>query len=688
MNSTPAPPRTLDDTLAQLPDSPGVYLMLGEAQRILYIGKAVSLRSRVRSYFQDSAAHVYRTSRMVERVVDVRWIVVNNEIEALILEANLIKRHQPPFNVRLRDDKRYPYLKVTNESFPRVTFTRVVRDDGGRYFGPYTNAHGLRELIDLVRVVFPLRTCREPIDGKRKRPCLQYHIKRCLAPCVGYQSEPEYDALVDEVVLFLEGQQDRLLQRLHEEMSDSAERLNYEAAARLRDRIVAVRRVTESQKVVWRSRIDMDLIASARGRGQACMQVFLVRGGKLMGQEHFILDGVTDQSDEELYAEFFTQFYTARAGGPAVSGIGDGFSPLALREARDNEVPVALKSRARRAVAHAVIPKEVLVEALPRDQGVIEAWLSDLKGQRVRVLRAQRGPRADYMRLVRENAENNLKAFLAHQETQETASAQALAELAAALDLPDVPHRIECYDISNIQGTNPVASMVVFVEGRAKKSDYRRFKIRYDQGSNDFAMMQETLRRRLRYLRADTNAPGEDDPASIVEATETVDRAANGAAKLEAQLRRKERFHHRPDLLLIDGGKGQLGAVVEVLEELDLWGIPVAGLAKEHEWLFVPGNPEPIVLGPGSPGLHLIMRVRDEAHRFAVEYHRQRRGKAMTQSALDALAGVGPVRRKRLLVTFGSVNAIKRASVDEIAAVKGMTPALAADIKAQLASGA
>ena len=651
--------------------------MLGENERILYIGKAVSLRSRVRSYFQDSAAHVFRTSRMVERVVDVRWIVVNNEIEALILEANLIKRHQPPFNVRLRDDKRYPYLKVTNEPFPRVHFTRVVRDDGARYFGPYTNAHGLRELVNLIRVVFPLRTCREPIDGKRKRPCLQYHIKRCLAPCVGYQSEPDYDELVDEVVLFLEGQQDRLLDRLQGEMAQAADRTNYEAAARLRDRIVAVRRVTENQKVVWRTRIDMDLIAAARSRGQACMQVFLVRGGKLIGQEHFILDGVTDQSDGELFSNFFTQFYTARAGQTgARAGIGDGFSPLALREARDNEVPIALKARARRPASQATIPKEVLVEALPHDLGVIEAWLSELKGQRVRVVRAQRGPRAEYMRLVRENAEQNLKAFLAHQEVQETASARALGELAAALDLPESPHRIECYDISNIQGTNPTASMVVFVEGRAKKSDYRRFKIRYDGGSNDFAMMQETLRRRLRYLRADTNAPGEEFRASIVE--------SRPQDALEAELRKKEKFHHRPDLLLIDGGKGQLNAVVEVLEELDLWGIPVAGLAKEHEWLFVPGQNEPIVLPAASPGLHLVMRVRDEAHRFAVEYHRTRRAKAMTQSSLDALAGVGPVRRKRLLVTFGSVGAIRRASVDEIAAVKGMTPALASSVKASL----
>jgi len=658
-----------------LPDAPGVYTMLGENARILYIGKAVSLRSRVRSYFQDSAAHAYRTTKMVERVVDVRWIVVKNEIEALILEANLIKRHQPPFNVRLRDDKRFPYLKVTNEAYPRVQFTRAVRDDGARYFGPYTNAHGLRELINLVRVAFPLRTCREPIDGKRKRPCLQYHIKRCLAPCVGYQSEPEYDELVDEVVLFLEGQQDRLLERLYAEMEQAADRMNYEAAGRVRDRIVTLRRVTEKQNVVWRTRIDMDLIASARAQGHACMQVFLVRGGKLIGQEHFILDGVTDQPDEELYANFFAQFYTARAG--QIGGaIGDGFSPLALREARGNEVPVAVKARARRPPSQATIPKEVLVEALPGDLPLLESWLSELKTQRVRVLRAQRGPRAEYMRLVHENAEQNLKAFLAHQEVQETASARSLIELAAALDLPDMPHRIECYDISNIQGTNPTSSMVVFHEGRAKKSEYRRFKIRYDQGSNDFAMMQETLRRRLRYLRADTNAPGEDDAESIVE--------TGDEKSIEAQLRKKEKFHHRPDLLLIDGGKGQLNAVVEILQELDLWGIPIAGLAKEHEWLFVPGQAEPIVLPPGSPALHLVMRIRDEAHRFAVEYHRIRRGKAMTQSALDALAGVGPTRRKRLLVAFGSVSAIKRASVDEIAAVKGMTPALASSVKSAL----
>ena len=482
--------------LGQIPDAPGVYLMIGRDGEILYIGKAISLRSRVRSYFQEGAVHHPRTVAMVEKVADVRTIVVTNEVEALILEANLIKRHQPPFNVRLRDDKRYPYLKVTNESFPRVVFTRFVRNGlARRYFGPYTNAHGLRELVDLVRLVFPLRTCREPIDGRRKRPCLQYHIKRCLAPCVGYQTEEEYDRTIDEVVLFLEGKQESLLTRLQHEMSEAAEHLNFEAAARLRDRIVAVRRVTEEQKVVWKSRLDMDLVATARAQGQACMQVFLVRGGKLIGQEHFILEGVYEQTDAVLTAEFLKQFYTART-----AGTPDQQAFSAARIARDNQAPVPEKRRAKTASA-AAVPKELLVSVLPEERETIETWLSCVKGQRVRILQPQQGRRVQYLQLVQKNAEQNLKAFLAHQEVQETAQARSLTDLADALELPEPPHRIECYDVSNIQGTNPVASMVVFVEGRARKSEYRKFKIQYDRGPNDFAMMQETLRRRLRYLR-------------------------------------------------------------------------------------------------------------------------------------------------------------------------------------------
>ncbi|MGB8910358.1 MAG: excinuclease ABC subunit UvrC [Candidatus Cybelea sp.] len=641
----------------QIPDAPGVYLMVGHDGEILYIGKAISLRNRVRSYFQESTPHNVRTAAMVAKVADVQTIIVTNEVEALILEANLIKRHQPPFNVRLRDDKRYPYLKVTNEQFPRVVFTRFVRNDGARYFGPYTNAHGLRELIDLLRTVFPLRTCREPIDGRRKRPCLQYHIKRCLAPCVGYQTEEDYDRTIDEVVLFLEGKQESLLTRLQREMTESAEHYNFEGAARIRDRIVQVRRVTEGQKVVWKSRLDMDLVAIARGQGQACMQVFLVRGGKLIGQEHFILEGIYEQSDEVLMGEFLKQFYTART-----AGAPDEKAFSTARIARDNQAPVP-ESRRASASGAAAVPKELLVERLPEERSTIEAWLTSIKGHRVRILQPKRGVRAEYMRLVKKNAEQNLKAFLTHQEVQETAQARSLTDLADALELPEPPHRIECYDVSNIQGTNPVSSMVVFVEGRARKSEYRKFKIQYDRGPNDFAMMQETLRRRLRYLRRETDR------------TET---------PIERELAKKEKFNKKPDLLLIDGGKGQLSAVVEVLEELDMTGLVVAGLAKEHEWLYLPNQSDPIVLPANSPALHLIQRIRDEAHRFAVTYHRQRRAKAMTRSALDALEGIGPVRKKRILATFGSVAAIKRASLDEIAAVKGMTPALASRVKTAL----
>jgi len=652
----------LEQTLAQLPDAPGVYLMEDASGRILYIGKAIALRSRVRSYFQESSAHHIRIEAMVDRVAHVRWIVVHNEIEALILEANLIKRHQPPFNVRLRDDKRYPYLKLTNEPFPRLVFTRQVKDDGARYFGPYTNAHGLRELIDLVRVVFPLRACREPIDGQRNRPCLQYHIKRCLAPCVGWQSEEEYEQIVDEVVLFLEGKQHVLLERLQREMRAAADALNFEQAARLRDRIVAVHRVTERQKVVWQTRVDMDLIAAAYAQGQACFEVFMVRGGKLIGQEHFILEGGSQEMPAALFGAFLTQFYTARApvGEQSVASyLPKGTSALDVQA----PVPVSARSRGARNAAATAIPKEVLVETLPEDGATIERWLSQLKGQRVRVLRPQRGARAEYLRMVAENAEQNLRAFLAHQETQETASARSLTELATALDLPEPPRRIECYDISNIQGTNAVASMVVFVGGRAKKSEYRKFVMRYDEGPNDFAMMQEALRRRLRYLRPESVGQHEG---------------------VERELVKRDRFSKRPDLLLIDGGKGQLNAVVEVLEELDLFGIPVAGLAKEHEWLYVPGQSEPIVLPAGSPALHLLMRIRDEAHRFAITFHRQKRAKAMTVSALDAVEGVGAVRKRRLLKQFGSVAGIKRAGIDEIAAVKGFSPQLAVRVKEAL----
>ncbi|MDE2572242.1 MAG: excinuclease ABC subunit UvrC, partial [bacterium] len=468
--------------------------------------------------------------------------------------------------------------------------------------------------------------------------------------------------IVDEVVLFLEGKQGVLLERLQREMQSASEALNFEQAAHLRDRIVAVHRVTERQKVVWQTRVDMDLIAAAYAQGHACFQVFMVRSGKLIGQEHFIVEGGSGDTAEALFDAFLTQFYTART--PMLDRAPGAYLPTGT-SALDVLAPVAEPRRARAArdAAAAAVPKEILVETLPVERATIERWLSQTKGQRVRVLWPRRGVRADYLRMVAENAAQNLRAFLAHQELQETASARSLTELAAALDLAEPPRRIECYDISNIQGTNAVASMVVFLDGRAKKGEYRKFAMHYDKGPNDFAMMQEALRRRLRYLK----------PESVVQ-----------SPGVERELSKRDRFSKRPDLLLIDGGKGQLGAVVAVLEELDLFGIPVAGLAKEHEWLYLPGQGEPVVLPAGSPALHLVMRIRDEAHRFAITFHRQKRAKAMTISALDVVEGIGGVRKRRLLKQFGSVAGIKRAALEEIAAVKGLTPQLAARVKEAL----
>ena len=621
---------------------PAFIKCLMSTVKILYIGKAISLRNRVRSYFQDNPSHTERTRAMVARVRDFRTIVVTSDVEALILEANLIYLHQPPYNVRLRDGKNFPYLRLTNEPYPRLAYTRTVQEDGGRYFG-LIPMHVICVISSISCVPsFPSVHAVSRSMGRRARPCLQYHIKRCLAPCVGYQTESEYDAVVDEVEMFLDGRHDTLIARVQHEMLMASEQQHYEAAARLRDRLMALRRVSERQRVVWRSKIEMDLLALARAQGQACVQVFFVRDGKLLGQDHFLLDGVDDQSDAQIFAQFISQFYgSVRAGDAA-------------RKGRQTSV--------RGVGTTGVIPKELLLTVAPQDAPILETWLSQMKGQRVRILQPQRGERAAYLDLVRENAEQNLKTFLAHQEAQESASAQSLSELAAALGLPSAPRRIECYDISNIQGTNATASMVVFVDGRSKKSAYRRFNIRYDRGPNDFAMMQEALRRRLRYLQ-----PGATDDA------------ATRSAKAE-------RFHERPDLLLIDGGKGQLHAVVEVLEELNLQGIPIAGLAKEHEWLYVPEQSEPIVLAPHSAGLHLVMRVRDEAHRFAITAHRKLRAKAMVHSALDEVEGIGPTRRRRLLKSFGSIAALSRASLDEIGAVPGMTLALAARVKASLAS--
>jgi len=606
----------LQEQLDQLPSQPGVYQMLDADGHVLYVGKAIDLRSRVRSYFQPGRAHTVRGDALVERVAGVRTIIVKSEAEALLLEANLIKQHKPPYNVRLKDDKKYPYLKVTNEPYPRVIFTRKLVDDGGRYYGPYTNAAVLRDSINLIRRVFPLRTCRlDDIGIKYHRPCLQYHIKRCLAPCAGLQTREEYAAIVADVVLFLEGRQGVLVERLERQMLEAADHLSFEYAARLRDRIAEIKRVMARQQVVWRSKIDMDLVAGAHAQGASCMEVFFVRAGKLVGQERFIMEGTEGRSPEEILAGFVTQYYATAPN----------------------------------------VPKELILETTIPDIPALCDALSLRRGSRVRTIVPQRGDRAAFMETVRRNAEQHLKEYLSTESVAAARTTLALEELAAALSLPAVPQRIECYDISHVQGTNVVGSMVVFEDGKPRKSDYRRFKIQGAEANDDVANMAQMLRRRLRYISANAEVSGKD-----------------------------KKFSKRPGLLLIDGGRAQLNAALEVLQELDLVAVPVAALAKQFEELYLPDVAEPVLLARNSPALHLVQRIRDEAHRFAVTYHRALRGKTQIASGLDGLSGVGPARKRALVRAFGSAAGVKRASVDELAAIPGISQGLARSIHATL----
>ncbi len=611
--SATAIPDKVRDALDRLPSEPGIYQMLDESGGVLYVGKAIDLRSRVRSYFQPGRPHDVRKDAMVDLVRDIRTIIVANDTEALLLECNLIKQHRPPFNVRLKDDKSYPHLKLTlNERFPRLIFTRKLVDDGGRYFGPFTNAAALREVIEIVRRAFPLRTCTGEIGVTYRRPCLQYHIKRCLAPCAFLQTEADYDAIVADVALFLEGRYEALAGRIEREMQKASDEMAYEHAARLRDRLADLHRVTARQAVVWRSRIDMDVVAAAHGQGVSCVEVFFVRAGLLVGQESFILEGTEGRGPDEVLAEFVQQHY-ARAP---------------------------------------IVPKEIMIEARIPEREAIERALSGRRGNRVRILAPERGPRAEYLRKVRRNAEQHLADHLTKTAVADERASAALNELASALDLPSYPRRIECYDISHVQGTDVVGSMVVLEDGRPRKADYRRFKIQGD-GNDDFANMAQMLRRRLRYLR-------------------------------EAPDGKEKKFAKRPDLLLIDGGRGQLNAALEVLRELDLIAIPVAALAKQFEELFLPDESEPVLLSANSPALHLVQRIRDEAHRFAVAYHRTLRGKRQIASPLDAVPGVGAARKKALLRKFGSASGVRRASEEQLRSVPGITASVARSIKEAL----
>jgi excinuclease ABC subunit C len=617
--------RSQSDTL---PRKPGVYLMRDVSGAVIYVGKAIDLHSRVRSYFQPSSWEDSKVRAIVSEIADLEFIVTNSELEALILEANLIKEHRPRYNVRLKDDKRYPYIKISwADPFPKVLITRRMEQDGGRYFGPFTSSGAVHQTLDLLRRSFPYLTCNREITGRDERACLYYDIKLCLGPCIGAATQEQYRAMIRGLARFLEGRSEEVVADLETRMQDAAEALAFEQAASLRDQLQAVQRVVERQKIVSSIGTDQDVIAFAREDGDACVQVFFIRGGKLLGREYFVLEGAQDEDEREVMAAFLKQFYEEAA----------------------------------------YVPPEVLLPARIEEALIIEQWLKEKRGAKVTLRVPRRGQKRELVALAAENAAETLAALRAQWQADAHKHEQALAELQEALDLPQAPARIECYDISTTQGTEIVGSMAVFVQGVPRKSDYRRFVVRSVQGQDDYASMREVLERRFRRWQVATS-----DLPPIGGAKGGGSRDVKGWAKL-------------PDLLIVDGGKGQLRVAVEVLKAFDLLDrVPVAGLAKQREEIFLPRQARPILLPRRSQGLFLVQRVRDEAHRFAITHHRARRRRAGVASQLDSIPGVGPARRRALLKAFGSIDAIRAASVEQLAAVPGIPHTVALAIKEHL----
>jgi excinuclease ABC subunit C len=611
----------LEATLKRLPDRPGVYLMKDARGDVLYVGKAQSLRHRVRSYWQKQTPTMgegHRIRSVVDRIADVEVTEVDSVSEALLLEANLIKRFKPRFNVRLKDDKSYPYIKVTSaDDFPRVERTRKLVNDGSRYFGPYASATSVDESMNLVRRLFPFRTCTIDIrDGERalQRPCLLYHIKRCQGPCIEAITKTDYRADIEQVELFLEGRQETLVKALRREMSAASERQEYERAATHRDKIRAIERTMESQKMAAFARTELDLVGMARQDNQAAVTLFIIRDGKMIGRDVYLLDAVREASDAEVLSSFLEQYY-ARATS---------------------------------------IPREIYVPDGVTDTADLQTFLVEKRGGPVHLRTPQRGEKRDLMGLAARNAAETLAREQARWLADHGKTQAALEELAAALDVPGIPFRIECYDISNFQGSESVGSMVVFEDGKPRSGEYRRFRIRTVEGANDVASHQEVLRRRFRATKS-----GEEGSE-------------------------EERRWAMPDLVIVDGGKPQVNAAKAVLDQLGLHDLPLAGVAKEREELFLPGRSDPVVLPPTSSALYLVQRLRDEAHRFAITYHRTLRDRRTVRSAFDDLPGVGPKRKRELLKVFGSIKRVRDAPVEQIAAVPGISRALAERIKATL----
>ena len=655
-----ADPATYRPAPGSIPESPGVYRFRDARGRVIYVGKAKSLRQRLNSYFADFASLHPRTQAMLTSAAGVDWTVVRTEVEALQLEYSWIKEYDPRYNVKYRDDKSYPYLAVTmSEEYPRVMVMRGAKRKGTRYFGPYSHAWAIRDTVDTLLRVFPVRTCSAGVfkrAGQIGRPCLLGYIGKCSAPCVGRISEAEHRELAEDFCDFMAGQTARFIRRIEIEMMEAAAAEEFERAARLRDDMRALERALEKQAVVLGDGTDCDVIALAEDQLEAAVQIFYVRDGRVRGQRGWVLDKVEDVTTGELVENFLGQVYgdtAVNAATGTASGSGGG-SPASG------------------------VPREVLVPVLPPEPGPVAEWLAGRRRGPVNLRVPQRGDKKALLETVARNAMQSLALHKTRRASDLTTRSRALHEIQEALGLDDAPLRIECYDVSNLQGTNVVASMVVFEDGLARKSEYRRFSIRGDDGTDDISSIHEVISRRFRRYLEEREETGELDVLGDPEADEDQDPAERDAAM------RQRKFAYPPNLVVVDGGPLQADAASRALTELGIDDVAVCGLAKRLEEVWLPGEEFPVILPRSSEGLYLLQRVRDEAHRFAITYHRQKRSRGLTTSALDNVAGLGPARRAALLKHFGSVKRLAAATPEEIANVPGIGPRLAQTITAAL----
>ncbi|BAW93054.1 excinuclease ABC subunit C [Actinomyces sp. Chiba101] len=717
-----ADPSTYRPAAGEIPTSPGVYRFLDPEGRVIYVGKAKNLRARLSNYFQDLAALHPRTQKMVTTACAVEWTVVATEVESLALEYSWIKEFNPRFNVMYKDDKSYPYLMISlGEEFPRAQVVRGARKRGARYFGPYVQAWSIRDTLDQLLRVFPVRSCSAGVFRRAKaagRPCLLGYIDKCSAPCVGRISAPDHRALAEDLCSFLAGRTGPYLREVESQMRAAAGALDFEKAARLRDDAAALRKVIERNAVVLPDATDADVFGLVRDELTAAVQVFHVRGGRIRGQRGWVIDTPDDATDADLIERLIQQVYadlldpgdtgapetsppepaaptTAPVSGPTTSvGVtGRALASPAPRARREDE-PTPRRAEAAATsvddVAHTsttAVPREVLVPVLPDDAPAVRAWLAGLRGAAVDLRVPARGDKAALMGTVRKNAEEALRLHKTRRAGDLTQRSAALDELAEALDMPEAPLRIECYDISHTQGTHQVGSMVVFEDGAPRKSDYRRFIIRGEDGggaTDDTAAMSEVLTRRFKRLLAEQGR-GTDElsAAEAAEQIEDVEGVAVASGPIDPETGRAKRFSYAPGLVVVDGGLPQVGAARAVLDELGI-DIPIVGLAKRLEEIWVPGDDFPVILPRTSPALYLLQHLRDESHRFAITHHRAKRSASMTRSVLDDVPGLGPARQAALLKAFGSVKRLRAASVEQIGQVKGIGPALAATIHEHL----